>query len=679
MGREGIGPGCPLQRRRRAFPVAHPHWPAVFLAVAVATCPKVALGGAVNFLPQVQFATGAQPVDVKAADLNGDGNPDLAIANMGANTVTVLLGDGTGGFGHRVDFPTGAGPHALAICDINGDGKPDVVTANYVSNTVSVLLNDGNAGFGTRTDDGTGSEPFSVAIGDMNGDGAPDLAVADFGGPGVSLLLNDGHGAFPTRLDTAGGRTCASITLGDFNDDGYLDVAVAEVDAGVVGVFLGDGTGRLRSIHEFSAGLEPWSVGAADLNGDGRVDLAVADYFQLCVATLLGNGDGSFISSTYAPAGGLVRGLAVGDVDGTGTPDVVVAVESGNWIAALFGDGSGTLVSDPVLSTGSGPFAVAIADLNRDGLPDIVAANLSSSTVSVMIQGPPGPAVSLTLSADPSPSSYGGIVTLTAIVVPQDITMQVKYMDGSSTIGLGAIGNGVSVFQTSSLAVGTHQLRVVYGGDGQYRGGTSPVVEQTVMTGTTTTRLQSGAGVIARGEPLTLVAAVTAEVAGPSSPSGLVQFQLDGSDIGPPATLTGDTASVGPITLSSEGAHVVVASYLGDIDFAPSASPPETILVAGGTTSTTRPPQRMSLDGAWPNPSRGRAVTIAFGLASSAPARLELVDLSGRRLLVQSVDQLGPGQHTWTFRRSAAITPSVYFVRLVQGERTLVRRFAVLD
>src|SRR5439155_969855 len=82
------------------------------------------------------------PISVAIGDLNGDAKPDLAVANNGSvsNTVSVLLGDGAGGFGSKTDFATGASPRSVAIGDMNGDGKPDLATANLGSNTVSVLL-----------------------------------------------------------------------------------------------------------------------------------------------------------------------------------------------------------------------------------------------------------------------------------------------------------------------------------------------------------------------------------------------------------------------------------------------------------------------------------------------------------------------------------------------------------
>jgi hypothetical protein len=81
------------------------------------------------------------PLSVAAADLNGDGKPDLAVANFQANTVSVLLNNGDGTFAVGAGYPAGLGPRSVVAADLNGDGKPDLALANNFANTVSVLLN----------------------------------------------------------------------------------------------------------------------------------------------------------------------------------------------------------------------------------------------------------------------------------------------------------------------------------------------------------------------------------------------------------------------------------------------------------------------------------------------------------------------------------------------------------
>src|SRR5205823_5392127 len=105
--------------------------------------------------------------------------------------------------------------HFVAIGDLNGDGKPDLAVANLYPSTVSVLLGNGDGTFGAKTDfDGGG---YWVATGDLNGDGKPDLAVANFGYARVSVLIGNGDGTFGARSDYATGVAPAAVVIGELN------------------------------------------------------------------------------------------------------------------------------------------------------------------------------------------------------------------------------------------------------------------------------------------------------------------------------------------------------------------------------------------------------------------------------------------------------------------------------
>ena len=144
----------------------------------------------VSFGPKTDFATGVFPASVAVGDFNGDGKLDLAVANFASNTVSTLLGTGTGSFGAKTDFVTGIQPSSVAVRDFNGDGKLDLGAANFGNNTVSILLGTGAGTFGVQTSFGTGTAPFSVAVGDFNGDVKQDLATANNLSATVSILLN---------------------------------------------------------------------------------------------------------------------------------------------------------------------------------------------------------------------------------------------------------------------------------------------------------------------------------------------------------------------------------------------------------------------------------------------------------------------------------------------------------
>ena len=145
--------------------------------------------------PPANFGVGTAPLSVAVGDFNGDGKQDLATANVGSNNVSVLIGDGAGGFSAATNFGVGTDPQSVAVGDFNGDGKQDLAVTNFTSNNISILLGDGMGGFGAATNLGLGSKPTSVAVGDFNGDGKQDLAVASSSND-VSILLGDGAGGF---------------------------------------------------------------------------------------------------------------------------------------------------------------------------------------------------------------------------------------------------------------------------------------------------------------------------------------------------------------------------------------------------------------------------------------------------------------------------------------------------
>src|SRR5438067_331231 len=112
---------------------------ALLVALGMPATPATA-GPPAAFTAQQTFATGLGPNSVAVGDFNGDGKPDLAVANLSSNTVSVLLGNGDGTFAPQQTFATGSSPYSVAVGDLNGDGLPDLAVSDANSNMVSVLL-----------------------------------------------------------------------------------------------------------------------------------------------------------------------------------------------------------------------------------------------------------------------------------------------------------------------------------------------------------------------------------------------------------------------------------------------------------------------------------------------------------------------------------------------------------
>jgi hypothetical protein len=330
--------------------------------LAVATADGVAVllnDGTGGFSASTVYDTGGtSPTAVAIGDFNGDGKQDLAVVNSGTNDVSILLGDGTGNFAAAsiaaTTFPVGAGAFSLAVGDFNGDGKLDLAVGNESANTVSILLGDGSGGFSPAVDYAAGTSPGSVAVGDFNGDGKQDLAVADVGSGGVSVLLGDGTGRLSSPTATTTGASPYSVAVGDFNRDGKQDLVVANSGGTAASVLLGNGAGGLSAATNYTTGAAPRGVAVGDFNKDGKPDLAIADSNSNSVSVLLNNtppppptitgpANGSYNNTrTVVLSGTAEANSTVTLYDGASSQGTAPASASGAWTKTLTAVADGT-------------------------------------------------------------------------------------------------------------------------------------------------------------------------------------------------------------------------------------------------------------------------------------------------------------------------------------------------
>src|SRR5437773_55915 len=368
-----------------------------------------------SFAAKQDFRTGAVPVSVTMGDVNLDGKLDLAVANNGSATVSVLLNIAAPGaaipsFAAKQDFATGTTPVSVTVGDVNLDGKLDLAVANLNSNTVSVLLNTTAPGaatssFAAKQDFATGTTPRSVTVGDLNGDGGLDLAVANSNSNTVSVLLNTtAPGAatpnFAAKQDCATGTNPVSVTVGDLNGDGKLDLAIANLNSSTASVLLnttapGAATPSFAAKQDFATGAGPVSVTVGDVNGDGKLDLTVANFNSNTVSVLLNTTDPGAAMPSFAAKQDVTTSegpiyVTVGDLNGDGKLDLAVANFNSNTVSVLLnttaaGAATPSFAAKQDFATGAGPTSVTLGDLNGDGKSDLAVMNFISGTVSVLL------------------------------------------------------------------------------------------------------------------------------------------------------------------------------------------------------------------------------------------------------------------------------------------------------
>jgi hypothetical protein len=373
------------------------------LGVLALLATVVDLSGPAPHFRQLSIATGHGPRWITVADVNHDGIPDILVANADVGTVTVLLGDGRGQFREAQGSPLAAGhlPNDIAVADMNGDGNPDLVIADHQSPYVAIFLGDGKGGFrpapGSPVDVHSNPHPHAVAVADFNGDGKLDVATDSWGNNQIELLLGDGKGGLvtPGRYFPVGHRPYERLRTADFNHDGHPDIVTTNLDDDTATILLGGGRGGFREApgSPFAAGAKPWQMFVGDLNGDGNADLAIIPYQrdiaspgQSAVTLLLGDGKGSFRPAQSLPLPlDQCRGpnsISAGDITGDGTKTIVVAcAESRNLMLFHRSSGAGFAASSEPFKGGWG--SVAVARLTADRRSELVTANADDGTITI--------------------------------------------------------------------------------------------------------------------------------------------------------------------------------------------------------------------------------------------------------------------------------------------------------
>jgi len=429
---------------------------------------------------------GTNPTYMVSGDFNRDGIPDLAVANTGSSTVSILLGGSSGTFTAGTALQIGAAPGSIAVGDFNRDGNLDLAVVVPATSTVAVFFGNGDGTFTASTSPVfTPPQPTGIVGADLNGDGFEDLAVLSQTSGSVTILLGHGDGTFtPASLSPATGYSPQSIVQADFNGDGVPDLAITNYSyTGSVTILLGNGDGSFTAAPALSTTADPYSIAVGDFNGDGKPDLAVGPNGGTAVNVFLGNGDGTFTAAANPLTTGYALSLAVADINGDGRPDLIAADASSYKLTTLLGHGDGTFATGVTETINSQPEAVVVGDWNSDGVPDIAVVNYYGSSVTTVTTqlvwkvtatannvSPNGTGQQSINAVYPGDTSYVGS-TSSAIQTTPTITWPVPtaitYGTALSGMQLNATSSMAGTFSYTPaagtvLAAGQHQLSVTF-------------------------------------------------------------------------------------------------------------------------------------------------------------------------------------------------------------------------
>jgi hypothetical protein len=408
------------------------------------------------YKPKVDFSTGTTPFSIAVGDIDGDGKAEMVVVNAGSNTVSVFRNTSSYGtidatsFAAKIDFPTENYPVSVVIRDMDGDGKPDLVIANRYSNNISILRNVSIPGtvnassFEPAVYFSSGSGPLALAIADIDADGKPDIAVANYSSNTISVLKNNCISgsitatSFANKEDFATGAEPSIVAVGDLDGDGKPDLAVSNFAASSVSVLRNTSSTGIINTSSFSTkvdfvtGDNPYSVSIADLDADGKQELVVVNVSSASISVLHNTSTTGTISATSFNAkvdfgtGNHPVSAAIGDLDADGKRDIVITNQLSDNISVLRNTtipgsiNAGSFDPKVDFATGNEPVSVAVGDLDGNGNSEVAVTNYTSNTVSVFQIDSPCRNLAVSCSSNNSVLYYGysGDQTVTVTGVP---------------------------------------------------------------------------------------------------------------------------------------------------------------------------------------------------------------------------------------------------------------------
>ena len=440
-----------------------------------------------TFGPNQNLAAGNGPVKIVIADLDGDGKPDLVVANTYDHTVWIYQNLSTNGsltaasFAAPVVLATPAGsesPYYVDVADLDGDGKLDIIASDYGDNLISIYRNISTPGslttnsFAARVDLATGTTPIGIAIRDLDGDGKPEIVTANNGDNSISIFQNIstiGNIAFTPRFIATGGGPL-NVAIGDLDGDGKPDLAVTG-NSGFISLFRNNGTPGNIGTNTFDTRVDlpaqnnSVTVLIGDLDGDGKPELITTAYQPQTMSVYRNlSTPGSLTTNSFAAEldfglAGRGHSLALADFNGDGKPDIAEVTELNSALSLFQNIGTGaftgaSLGSRVDFATGWNAWGLAAGDLDGDGRTDVVFANSYDNTITIyQNQTPIAGALAITVQPTNQNITVGGTATFTVAA------------QGSSPLNYQWLFNGTNIAGATNVSLTLANVQLTQAGN----------------------------------------------------------------------------------------------------------------------------------------------------------------------------------------------------------------------